>query len=603
MSGGGSGFGNRATRAPREVGEFRVWAPEAERVSVVHDGSETPMSPDDGGWWQAKVQSLGAEGEYAFRVDGEGPFPDPRSRWQPDGVHGPSRVVDPGAFEWRHPDFRAPPLASGVIHELHVGTFTSEGTFDAAVARLDHLVDLGVTHVELMPVAQFPGTRGWGYDGVHLYAVHDAYGGPDGLRRFVDACHGVGLAVLLDVVYNHLGPEGNYLGKFGPYFTDAYRTPWGEAVNLDEAGSDEVRRFLVENACMWLEDYRIDGLRLDAVHALFDRSATHLLEELAEAVQYLERRLQRPLVLVAESDLNDPRIVTPIEAGGLGMDAQWSDDFHHALHALLAGEKDGYYADFGELGDVAAALEQGFVYAGRYSAHRDRRHGRPFREPRGSRLLGYLQNHDQVGNRARGERISALASPGRVRIGAALVLLGPFVPLLFQGEAWGAASPFLYFTDLTDPELGKAVSEGRRSEFGAFGWAPEDVPDPQDPASFRRSVLDWSEPRTSPHADLLDWHRSLIALRRGHPDLADERMPVVRTDEARKHWLVMQRGRIEAWCNVGSESCSIPLARGTAADMDVLLSWPDGVVLREGDGEVDSLELPPDGVAVTEFKG
>ncbi|TVP45609.1 MAG: malto-oligosyltrehalose trehalohydrolase [Gemmatimonadales bacterium] len=579
--------------------EFRVWAPIPDSVSLVHGDTTTAMEREAGGWWQAWVEWPDPSEGYGFLVDGEGPFPDPRARWQPRGVHGLSRVADPDGFEWRHPDFRAPPLASAVIHELHVGTFTPEGTFDAAASRLDHLVDLGVTHVELMPVAQFPGARGWGYDGVHLYAVHDAYGGPDGLRRFVDACHGAGLAVLLDVVYNHLGPEGNYLGRFGPYFTDAYRTPWGEAINLDGPGSDEVRRFLVENACMWLEEYRIDGLRLDAVHAFFDRSATHFLEELSESVRRLGRRLARPLVLIAESDLNDPRVVTPVEAGGLGMDAQWSDDFHHALHALLTGEQDGYYADFGALADVVTALERGFVHAGDYSKHRERRHGRAFRELRPSRLLGYLQNHDQVGNRARGDRITSLASPGRVRIGAALVLLGPFVPLLFQGEAWGATAPFLYFTDLTDPELGKAVSEGRRGEFGAFGWAPEDVPDPQDPSSFRRSVLDWDEPGSPPHADLLAWYRRLVALRRNHPDLADDRMPRVRTDEPREHWLVMERGRIALWCNVGSEPCRIPLDPGTAEGLEILMDYPEGCARVHA----DAVEVPPDGVAVTLLRG
>jgi len=585
-----------------ELREFRVWAPNPDTVSLVHGDATTSMERDVGGWWRVTVEWPVLPETYAFLVDGDGPFPDPRSRRQPRGVHGPSRVADPAGFEWRHPDFRAPPLASAVIHELHVGTFTPEGTFDAAISRLEHLVDLGVTHVELMPVAQFPGSHGWGYDGVHLYAVHNAYGGPDGLRRFVDACHGAGLAVLLDVVYNHLGPEGNYLGKFGPYFTDAYRTPWGEAINLDGPGSDEVRRFLIENACMWLEDYRIDGLRLDAVHAFFDRSATHFLEELSEAVRHLERRLARPLVLIAESDLNDPRVVTPVEAGGLGMDAQWSDDFHHALHALLAGEQEGYYADFGALADVATALERGFVHAGDYSGHRDRRHGRAFRELRPSRLVGYLQNHDQVGNRARGDRITSLASPGRVRIGAALVLLGPFVPLLFQGEAWGATAPFLYFTDLSDPGLGKAVSEGRRGEFRAFGWAPEEVPDPQDPSSFRRSVLDWEELRSPPHAELLAWYRRLVALRRSHPDLADDRMPRVRIDEALEHWLVMERGRIAVWCNVGSEPCRIPVASGTASDLEILMDYPEGCTARQ-EGGARTLEVPPDGVAVTLLRG
>ena len=450
------------------------------------------------GWWTAEAVSAAPGTDYAFRLDGGPPLPDPRSVWQPQGVHGPSRVLDHGAFPWTDGRWQQGPLPSAVLYELHVGTFTPEGTFEAAIARLDHLVDLGITHVELMPVAEFPGSRGWGYDGVDLYAPHHAYGGPEGLKRLVNACHAKGFAVLLDVVYNHLGPAGNYLERFGPYFTARHQTPWGPAVNLDGPGSDEVRRFFCDNALMWLRDYHLDGLRLDAVHALVDTSAVSFLEQLAAEVHALEAHLGRHLVLIAESDLNDPRVVRPPELGGYGLGAQWSDDFHHALHTVLTGERDGYYADFGSLADLAKALTGTFVYDGRYSHFRGRRHGRPTAGLTGDHFLGYLQNHDQIGNRAQGERSSHLPNSGRLKIAAALVLTSPFIPLLFQGEEWGASTPFQYFTDHDDPELGRAVREGRRVEFAGFGWAPEAIPDPQDPATFARSKLDWQERARSP---------------------------------------------------------------------------------------------------------
>ncbi|MGZ3678250.1 MAG: malto-oligosyltrehalose trehalohydrolase, partial [Ktedonobacterales bacterium] len=458
---------------------FCVWAPNAHRVAVQTLGERVPMNAGERGWWRVEVATATPGTDYQFVLDGGEALPDPRSQWQPHGVFGPSRVVDHSLFHWNDAGWQAPPLESALIYELHVGTFTPAGTFDAAIARLDHLKDLGVTHVELMPVNEFPGMRGWGYDGVDLSAPHSAYGGPDGLKRLVDACHARGLAVLLDVVYNHLGPSGNYLSRFGPYFTDRYHTPWGPAMNLDGAQSDEVRRFLCDNALIWLRDYHLDGLRLDAVHAFYDTSAIHLLEQLAEEVAELQSHLGRHLVLIAESDLNDPRVVRSREVGGYGLDAQWSDDFHHALHAVLTGEQSGYYADYGTLADLAHALEHAYVYDGRYSASRKRHHGRPTTSLPGHRFLGYMQTHDQVGNRARGERSSALLSPRRLKVAAALVLTAPFVPMLFQGEEWGATTPFQYFTDHQDANLARAVSEGRRNEFAAFGWNPDDVPDPQ----------------------------------------------------------------------------------------------------------------------------
>jgi maltooligosyltrehalose trehalohydrolase len=475
---------------------------------------------------------------------------------------------------------------------MHVGTFTPEGTFAGAIEKLDHLAGLGITHVELLPVAEFSGTRGWGYDGALLYAPHHAYGGPEGLKRLVDACHRRGLAVLLDVVYNHLGPAGNHLAKFGPYFTDRYRTPWGDAVNFDGAGSEGARRFFCDNALMWLRDYHFDGLRLDAVHAIIDTSAIHILEQLACEVAELETQLGRNLYLIAESDLNDPRIIRPREIGGYGLHAQWSDDFHHALHTVLSGERNGYYADFGSLADLAAALTRGFVYAGRYSEERRRRHGRPLTGRSGHALLGYSQNHDQIGNRATGERLVHLCNIGRARIAAALELTAPFIPMLFQGEEWGASTPFLYFTDHQDPELGKAVTEGRRSEFAAFNWKPEEVPDPQDPQTFERSKLKWEERAREPHAGLLEWYRRLIALRRAEPALLDGSLEAVevRFDEDAR-WFTVKRGPVAVACNLAEREQTVPAPVSRAAG--ILLSSAEGIKMESA-----GVLLPPDSVAI-----
>ncbi len=574
--------------------EFRVWAPDAERVDLAIRGRNLPMARGEGGWWSVDDPDAAPGDRYGFALDGAEPLPDPRSPWQPDGVHALSAVVDHSAFAWSDAGWHGAPLASAVIYELHVGTFTPEGTFDAAIARLPELVDLGVTAVELLPVAEFPGARGWGYDGVDLYAPHHAYGGPDGLKRLVDVAHGHGLCVVMDVVYNHLGPDGNHLGSFGPYFTEKYRTPWGAALNYDDADSDEVRRFAVDNALTWLRDYHCDGLRLDAVHAIVDTSAVNLLEQLKVEVEALSARLGRTLWVIAESDLNDPRLVRSREAGGYGLDAQWSDDFHHSLHAALTGERSGYYAGFGSLADVAAALQRVFVHDGRYSQFRRRRHGRPATGLPGTRFLGYLQNHDQVGNRAVGERSAALMSPGRLRIGAALVLTAPFVPMLFQGEEWAASTPFQYFTDHQDPELGRAVSEGRRGEFASFGWKAEDVPDPQDPQTFARSKLDWGERARSPHREMLDWHRALIALRRSHPALSDARMERVeaRADDA-AGWLLLRRGSIAVACNLATRAQEVPV--GGAAERRVLLASAEGISATGS-----AISLPPESVAIIE---
>jgi maltooligosyltrehalose trehalohydrolase len=568
----------------------RVWAPAASLVEVVTPDGRIPMTRHDDGWHDASLQGDGGL-EYGFSIDGGPMRPDPRSPWQPNGIDGPSRTVDHDEFEWTDRLWKGRPLAGSVVYELHVGTFTPQGTFEAAIDRLDHLVDLGITTVELMPVAEFSGDRGWGYDGVDLYAPHHAYGGPEGLKRLVDACHARGLAVLLDVVYNHLGPAGNYLREFGPYFTDRYSTPWGDAVNFDGPFSHEVRAFFIDNALMWLRDYHCDGVRIDAVHAIVDTSATHFLEELSSRVTELEGHLDRKLTLIAESDLNDPRIVTPRSAGGHGMDGQWSDDYHHALHALLTRERDGYYADFGDVSHVATALSRGYVYAGEYSPFRKRVHGRPPIGLSGHRFLGYLQDHDQIGNRAAGERSSMLMSHELLKVGAALVMTAPFTPMLFMGEEWGASPPFLYFTSHKDPALGRAVSEGRRREFEAFGWDPADVPDPQAPETFERSRLHWEEIAEQPHADLLEWHKQLLQLRSSTPALTDGRLDLVGTtysDEER--WLIVDRGPITVAANFGDAPVRVAIDPERTAEL----------LLSSGKVEVDAgaLELGAEAVAI-----
>ncbi|GAA2082865.1 malto-oligosyltrehalose trehalohydrolase [Streptomyces albiaxialis] len=583
---------------------FEVWAPAAETVTLhLPPGRTRPMGRSSArrGWWQAEEPA--ADGaRYGFSLDGGPVLPDPRSRRQPDGPEGPSAVVDHDAFRWRHP-WRGLPLPGAVLYELHVGTFTPEGTFDAAVARLPHLAALGVTHVELMPVCPFPGTHGWGYDGVALWAVHEPYGGPEGLKRFVDAAHGHGLGVVLDVVHNHLGPSGNHLPAFGPYFTDRYRTPWGAAVNLDGPGSDDVRAHLIGSALAFLRDYQLDGLRLDAVHALADSRAEHFLAELSAAVDALAAHTGRPLFLVAESDLNDPRTTAPRTAHGHGVHAQWNDDFHHALHTALAGESHGYYEDFARepLDALAKTLTGAFFHDGTYSTFRGRRHGRPVHPGTTAtpahRFLAYAQTHDQVGNRARGERLAALAPPGLLACAAALVLLGPGTPMLFMGEEWGARTPWQYFTDHPDPELAEAVRRGRRREFAAHGWAAEEVPDPQDPATRARSCLDWDEPAEPPHDRLLAWHRSLATLRHAHPVLAHTQLGAAGVEHRERpdgtRWLLLRNGPLYVAVNLSpGRTAEIPLPSPHAV---LLTAWqPQGTRLG-GDGV---LRLPPESAAV-----
>jgi len=572
--------------------EFEVWAPRARSMEVRVGNKKFALQPGEKGWWSTTVEEAGAGSDYGFVIDGlEPPVPDPRTQWQPSGVHGESRVVDHTAFSWTDSVWQAPPLSSAIIYELHLGTFTPEGTLKAAEARLDYLKELGVTHVELMPIANFPGKRGWGYDGVDLYAPFNAYGAPDDVKHFVNACHAKGLAVVLDVVYNHLGPVGNYLGKFGPYFTSSHHTPWGDAVNFEEAGSAEVRRYMIDNALMWLRDYHMDALRLDAVHAFVDRSAIHFLEQLTGEVDKLEAVVGRQLSLIAESDLNDPRIVKAEEAGGYGLDAQWSDDFHHALFSVISGERAGYYADFGTLAQLAKSLRNVFVYDGIYSEYRQRNHGRKVVGLSGHRFVGFVQNHDQVGNRAQGERISHESGVGRAKIAAALVLTSPFVPMLFQGEEFGTSAPFLYFTDYDDPELGRMISEGRKREFEAFGWSPDQIPDPQDEQTFLRSKLNWAELAEEPHASMLQWHKDLIKLRRERSELSDGNLNAVdvRFDEEAQ-WLVLERGGLRVACSLGQ------------APVEVDLGSSGGKILLASDGSISlsgaHLKLGPDSVAV-----
>ncbi|GAB3581965.1 malto-oligosyltrehalose trehalohydrolase [Calidifontibacter terrae] len=567
---------------------FDVWAPNAGEAVRLHlDDTVVEMAAGGDGWWT--VDAPAAPGSrYAYAVDDQDPRPDPRSLAQPEGPHGRSAVVDLDTFEWTDPAWRGVPLSDAVIYELHVGTFTEQGTLDSAIERLDHLVELGITLIELMPLASFPGQRGWGYDGVCPYAVHDAYGGALALQRFVDAAHAKGLGVCLDVVYNHLGPSGNYLPVFGPYFTDQHHTPWGWAVNLDGPGSDEVRRYLIDNATLWLRDFHLDALRLDAVHALMDDRAMHFLEELAAHTDALAHALGRPLLLIAESDRNDPATVAPRAVdgtGGQGLAAQWADDVHHTWHVLLTGETQGYYADFAEPDALIKAGRSPFFHDGTWSSFRGRHHGRPV-DPTtpGHRFVVSLQTHDQIGNRATGDRLSHLVSTGRLAIGAALMLTSPYTPMLFMGEEWGAATKWAYFTDHEEPDLAAAVSQGRRAEFAEHGWTDE-VPDPQQASTRDASVLRWTELDQPVHRQVYDWYRTLIALRRDVPQLRD---PDLRSSSIARDGEVVtvHRGDYRIIANLGQTAVRVGPARVVAAAFDASMDAggdvviePDGVVI------------------------
>jgi maltooligosyltrehalose trehalohydrolase len=574
---------------------FEVWAP-AKTVKLRIDGQDRDLERGEGGWWRRDVPEAGPGTDYSFVLsDHDTPLPDPRSKWQPEGVHGPSRVYDHSAFPWSDSAWTGRQLPGSVLYELHVGTFTSEGTFDAAIERLDHLVNLGVDMVELLPVNAFNGEYNWGYDGVGWYAPHEAYGGPDGLKRLVDAAHRKGLGVVLDVVYNHFGPSGAYAPMFAPYLSPSGDNPWGAAINLDGPLSDEVRRYIIDSALSWLRDYHVDGLRLDAVHAFVDANAINLLEQMAVEVESLSTHLGRPLSLIAESDLNDPKLITPREAGGYGLQAQWDDDVHHALHAMLTGERQGYYDDFGSLDCLETVLEDAFFHAGTWSSFRQRHHGRPINRHTmpGHRFVAYLQNHDQIGNRAVGDRLSALLSPGLLKVGATLLLTSAFTPMLFMGEEWAATTPWQFFTSHPEPELADAVRTGRRREFGSHGWAETDVPDPQDPATFERSKLDWAEVHKPGHAGILDLYKRLIALRHSRADLSDPRLDKIDVEHG-DQYVLMRRGHTTVAANLAPVSQAISLR---AVPSKVLLATEPGVVLQR-----DRVELPPESAVIVAFR-
>ena len=549
--------------------EFAVWAPRPTRVELEVDGTRHPMVRSDDGWWRATVDAA-ADARYGFVLDDDDKvLPDPRSPRQPDGVHAPSQLWDASAATWHDDAWQGRSIEGAAIYELHIGTFTTEGTLDAAVAKLDYLVELGIDFVELMPVNAFGGTHGWGYDGVLWYAVHEPYGGPDALVRFVDACHERGLGVLIDAVFNHLGPSGNYLPRYGPYLSTG-SNPWGESINIADADSDEVRTYIIGCALRWMRDFHADGLRLDAVHALVDTTAVHILEELSSETEALAAELGRPLSLIAESDRNDPRLITPRDRGGLGMTAQWDDDIHHAIHTAVSGERQGYYGDFGSLATLANTLKHGYFHAGTYSSFRHRRHGRPLDTASipATRLLAYTLTHDQVGNRAIGDRPSQNLTFGQLAVKAALALGSPYTAMLFMGEEWGSSSPFQFFSSHPEPELARATAEGRKAEFAEHGWDADEVPDPQDPETFARSKLNWSERDVGEHARLSEVYRELLALRRSEPDLADPWLDDLRVEyDEDARWIVMHRGSLAIACNLGEAEVEIPVAGS------VVLAW------------------------------
>ncbi len=591
--------------------QFDVWAPAVERVRVLTTGGPGPagetvteLTAGPDGWWSVAVDDAGPGTDYAFLLgddadDGALPpeRPDPRSRWLPDGVHGRSRVYDASDFAWSDAGWTGRPLPGAVYYELHIATFTPGATFDTAIERLDHLVELGVTHVEVLPVNGVNGTWNWGYDGVAWYAVHEPLGGPDAFKRFVDACHGRGLAVVLDVVYNHFGPSGNYLPDFGPYLKTGKST-WGDLVNLDGAGSDAVRAYIVDNVRQWLTEYHLDGLRLDAVHALADESPRHILAEIADAVDALRPAAGRPLTLVAESDLNDARMVQPREAGGLGMDGQWTDDVHHSLHSTLTGETQGYYVDFHGLDVLAKVYTHAFFHDGTFSQFRGRKHGRPVDRALtpGYRFVVFLQDHDQVGNRAVGNRLPELTSHARLKIGATLLYTSPFTPMLWMGEEWAASTRWPFFTSHPEKELGEAVSKGRLEEFDGHGWDLSTMIDPQDPAAYREAILDWDEVAGDGHADVLATYRALAALRRQHADLADPRLDEVSASYSTDDdWFVLRRGQFRVVVNFAAEPQRV--------ELDVNLHTP---VFSTHVGDLLSgsffIDMPPETAVITRIE-
>jgi maltooligosyltrehalose trehalohydrolase len=571
-----------------ECASFLVWAPKCDGIDVQiiePEPQHVRLQRRDHGYYEAIVAGVPPGSVYRYILSGKKERADPASRFQPAGVHGPSQLLDLDTFPWTDGQWKGRPLGEYILYELHVGAFTSAGTFDAIIPRLDELKELGVTAVELMPIAQFPGKRNWGYDGAFPFAVQNSYGGPIGLMRLVNACHDRDLCVVLDVVYNHLGPEGNYLADFGPYFTDDYRTPWGQAINFDAAQSDHVVRFFTENALGWLDTFHIDALRLDAIHGITDRNAQPFLQLLASSVHKLAKETGRNLYLIAESDLNDVRFIQPAQLGGYGLDAQWSDDLHHALHALLTGERSGYYQDFGKVGQLAKALREGYVYSGQYSSYRQRRHGNSSREIPADRFVVFAQNHDQVGNRMLGERLSRLVPFDRLKLAAGVIILCPYIPLIFMGEEYGESAPFNFFSSYEDPDLAEAVRKGRRDEFARFDWKAE-PPDPQAEDTFLASKLRHNTSAEGNHRILLEFYRTLIASRTGSPALASldkDKMEVTLLE--REEVILVRR-----WCetdqiavvyNFGraAVACSLPIPAGSWTRM---LDSSDTIWLGEG---------------------
>lgn len=496
---------------------FSVWAPFKDKVEVeIKDGPTVPLVKDSKGYWEEVVSEIPAGTFYKFKLDGKESFPDPASLSQPVGVHSWSSVVDLNSFSWNEDSWKGISLGEMIIYELHVGTFTDAGTFEAIIDKLDHLLELGINTIEILPIAQFPGSRNWGYDGVYPYASQFSYGGPEGLNKMIDACHQKGIAVIIDVVYNHMGPEGNYLSQYGPYFTEKYQTPWGAAINFDDKFSDEVRNFFLQNAIMWLRDFRFDGLRLDAIHEIIDRSAKHLLKELSQKIDELEKETGRHYVMIAESDLNDTKVINSYEKGGFGLEGQWVDDFHHSLHTLLTGENEGYYTDYGNMEQLAKSYRQAFIYDGIYSKFRKRTVGNSPSDLDFSNFVVCIQNHDQTGNRMLGDRISKLVSFEAQKLAAGVVLSSPFVPMLFMGEEFAEERPFQYFVSHGDPDLVKAVQEGRKREFKYFFSDSEegDFPDPQGEVTFNASKLNWNFKKDASKATIFEFYKKFIQLKK-----------------------------------------------------------------------------------------
>ena len=574
--------------------KFGVWAPQAKKMSLKWRDEVLPLdAPNHRGWWTLEVPEATCGDKYAFLLDDDPtPYPDPRGLRQPEGVHDESELYDQSLFEWHDQLWRGSPKTGSIIYELHIGTFSKEGTFDGAIEHLPYLANLGITHVEVMPVASWAGQQGWGYDSVALFATHEPYGGPDGFKRFVDACHGVGLSVILDVVYNHFGPVGNYATKFGPYLNGNRKTPWGNAVNLDQQGSDEVRRFFVDNALMWLKDYHCDGLRFDAVHAFIDLSAVHFMEQLSVEVERLSAMLGKQFYLIAESDLNDPRVVRPREANGYGMDSQWSDDFHHSLFTVLYNPKEGetgYYGDFGSLDDLHKALKQAFVYDGQYSGYRKRRHGRAVEGLSAHHFIHFDQNHDQVGNRGWGERLEHLVGLDAAKVSVGLLLTAPFVPMLFMGEEWATSAPFLYFADHDDEEMRQRVIEGRKQEFAAFGF-DGDIPNPEDQKTYEMSKLKWEEQADGKHAEMLAWVKALIKLRKSRVAFNDGDMHHLEVStKGERRTLVMARDEARILINLGQEPYKFSLLKGEKLE----LTSREGLSVRD-----NQMDLPPMTIAI-----